>query len=372
MRARMLNRLPTIGILSIWMVCAGIVSDDSSSADELPSYSEQIPGSDLQIPMIGIAGGQAVVRTYLPMERSLEEEDRRTVMISPFWIGKYELRYTEYWQWIRHEGGGPNADRAKRTFESNVGPTAGGRNGRSKRGDHPAVGMNHWAAKRYCHWLSMLTARFYRLPTEAEWEYACRAGNDESVYPWGDDFAEADRFAVRFTGPDSNHRLAVVGTKEPNAWGIHDMIGNVEEWVADGYDPLRRMTHLSDPMIWPVTDKLSADATPVRVRMRELREDFCDGWGVAKGGSHSSRRCQQPRCFSISARTNPHLISNHLSPLPEHLQDAKDNLDSILADCVGFRIARPETVPDRERQLWHWGIYFNHEQWIDLTITPSR
>ncbi|MBN1362208.1 MAG: SUMF1/EgtB/PvdO family nonheme iron enzyme [Sedimentisphaerales bacterium] len=99
---------------------------------------------------------------------------------------------------------------------------------------HPAMGMSWHNAVTYCAWLSQKTGKEYRLPTEAEWEHAARAGTT-SVFGYGDDPNKLDEYAWFVGNVDFGPRE--VASKKPNAWGLYDMLGNVWEWVHDFYDP---------------------------------------------------------------------------------------------------------------------------------------
>jgi len=99
---------------------------------------------------------------------------------------------------------------------------------------HPAMGMTWYNAMTFCRWLSKRTGKQYRLPTEAEWEYACRAGST-SAFCAGDDPEKLKEFAWYEATADSE--TSTVAKKKPNAWGLYDMSGNVREWVFDFYSP---------------------------------------------------------------------------------------------------------------------------------------
>jgi formylglycine-generating enzyme required for sulfatase activity len=98
--------------------------------------------------------------------------------------------------------------------------------------DHPVMNVSWGDAVTFCEWLSKLEKRRYRLPTEAEWEYACRAGSP-ARYPWGDDAARRSEFA--WIGENAGNRPRAVGTRKANAFGLHDMLGNVYEYCSDHF-----------------------------------------------------------------------------------------------------------------------------------------
>jgi len=98
--------------------------------------------------------------------------------------------------------------------------------------EQPVVAVSWFEAVAYCEWLSHVTGRDYRLPTEAEWERAARGGVDGKQFPWGDDSPQSlPDYSTRWlTGPEP------VGKYAPNAFGLHDIGDNVHEWCSDWYD----------------------------------------------------------------------------------------------------------------------------------------
>jgi formylglycine-generating enzyme required for sulfatase activity len=99
---------------------------------------------------------------------------------------------------------------------------------------HPAMGITWHNAMTFCRWLSKQTGKEYRLPTEAEWEYACRAGSTDA-FGVGSDPEKLKEYAWYEETADSE--TSAVGKKKPNPWGLYDMLGNVREWVSDFYSP---------------------------------------------------------------------------------------------------------------------------------------
>ena len=100
------------------------------------------------------------------------------------------------------------------------------------RGQLPAVNLTWHDAQRYAAWLSRVTGKPYRLLTDAEFEYAARAGT-QTVYPWGDDVGKNNANCYDCGSQWSNRQTAPVGSFAANGFGLHDMVGNVFEWVED-------------------------------------------------------------------------------------------------------------------------------------------
>jgi formylglycine-generating enzyme required for sulfatase activity len=100
--------------------------------------------------------------------------------------------------------------------------------------NHPVVWVSWYNAFDFCKWLSEKEGQVYRLPTEAEWEYCCRAGTSGTRYCYGDDEAQLENYAWYVYQARGTRR---VGRKKPNDWGLYDMHGNVWEWCQDRYDP---------------------------------------------------------------------------------------------------------------------------------------
>ena len=111
------------------------------------------------------------------------------------------------------------------------------------REGHPVICITHHAAMEYCRWLSIKTGKAYRLPTEAEWEYACRAGTQDGLFLRRR--SQAARRLCLVRGQLARSMTHEVGKKKPNPWGLYDMYGNVAEWCLDHYETewLRGVLH---------------------------------------------------------------------------------------------------------------------------------
>jgi len=163
--------------------------------------------------MVEIPAGSFTMGTAQPPMEDWDEAPARCVTVQAFRISATEITNAQY------EAFDPS-HRSLRGYK-----------GFSKADDEAVVMVSWEEATAYCHWLSERTGRPFRLPTEAEWEYACRAGT-ESAYNTGDTFPESQwkvQKNTRYKEPVSLQ----VAQFEPNAWGLYDMHGNVEEWCAN-------------------------------------------------------------------------------------------------------------------------------------------
>jgi formylglycine-generating enzyme required for sulfatase activity len=237
MRAPLVILVSCAAGLGLFAACRG-----GAVVGDFVAYRTTLPGSEVGFDMVPIGGG--TFRMGSPADepgRDAAEGPQVEVRIEPFWMGRCEVTWAEYDLW--------NADEERPQSKKPDGlsrPTPAymdmtfnmGRDG------FPAICMSHTAAREYCKWLSAKTGHFHRLPTEAEWEYACRAGTT-TPYSCGADAKALDGVAwfaansARVVEEDSPAVPAYhkVGEKPANPWGLHDMHGNVAEWVADLYLP---------------------------------------------------------------------------------------------------------------------------------------
>jgi formylglycine-generating enzyme required for sulfatase activity len=207
-------------------------------------YTEKIPKTDVKFDMVAVPGGTFLMGS--PKDepgRGDDEGPQHPVRVRPFWMGKCEVTWDEYDLCWKEDPGKKQeqrdvesgkkkvtpeeADAISRPTPTYADPTFGyGHDGL------PALSITQHAAMEYCRWLSQKTGHAYRLPTEAEWEWACRAGS-KTAYSFGDKPDDLKEYAW-FAG-DSDDQPHKVGTKKPNAWGLYDMHGNVGEWCLDLY-----------------------------------------------------------------------------------------------------------------------------------------
>jgi formylglycine-generating enzyme required for sulfatase activity len=202
------------------------------------NYTETVPGSKVSFDMVAIPGGTFVMGSP-PNEpgRGADEGPQHPVQVRPFWLGKCEVTWDEYdLYWKKpEEGEKPKAvtpqDKAADAISKPTAPYVDETYNHGREG-HPAICMTHHAAMEYCRWLSLKTGKTYRLPTEAEWEYACRASTT-TPYFFGSDPKQLDDYA--WFAKNSEELTHEVGKKKPNPWGLYDVYGNVYEWCLDTY-----------------------------------------------------------------------------------------------------------------------------------------
>ncbi|MSR58016.1 MAG: formylglycine-generating enzyme family protein [Planctomycetaceae bacterium] len=213
----------------------------AKSADEMKRYTEKLVGTDVTFEMLPIPGGEFVMGSSdSEPDRGDDEGPQHTMKIAPFWMGKCEVSWDEYDIFSysldvkRRNLNGVTATDREKVADAITKPTKPYTDMTFGKGHdgNPAICMTGLAAKTYCEWLSAKTGRFYRLPTEAEWEYACRAGTT-TTYSFGDDPAQLGDYAWFIANSDEKPQK--VGKKKPNLWGLHDMHGNVSEWCLDQY-----------------------------------------------------------------------------------------------------------------------------------------
>lgn len=289
-----------------------------------------IPGTEVTFTLVYVPGG--TYRIGSAEEEAGREGDEgpiQDVVLNGFWMGQFEVSDDEFGVFRNPDrdadttavaGAVYRVDAVSRPSPPYEDP-AFGMGGAGK----PAVGMTQWAGLHYAKWLSEKTGVFFRLPSEAEWEVACRAGEDPAEMP-----ALSGRLldAAGWYDENSDLLLQEIGQKRPNAWGLHDMLGNAAEWMLDEYVPDYH-TRISETPDNPWIE-------PTRLHPRTVR-------GGDYGETAAALRCGA-RLESTTdwKRRDPQIPKSFWW-----------NTDSPF---VGFRIMAPETPPSEEDQAFFWTL----------------
>ena len=291
------------------------------------AYSESIPGSTLTIKMLPIpSGGFLMGSPETEKGRKNDESPERKVDIDPFWMASYETTWDLYRLFMAREidKKRPNPSKGNEVL-LDVDAIGGATTpyvemsfGMGTEG-YPAICMTQYAALKFCEWLSAMTGNFYRLPTEAEWEYAARAGT-QTPYSFGASTSNIDEYA--WYNGNSNGKYHKVGLKKPNPWGLYDMHGNVAEWTLDQY------------LDYNAKKTKNPWAKPMRTYPR-----------VVRGGSWKNREENLRSASRMPSKADWKMRDPQIPKSKWWLTDAP---------FVGFRIVRPYKTPGAEEQKNYW------------------
>lgn len=324
-----------------WSVALAVTPDpptpvpDSTAATEaeMKPYRQPLKPTSAAIEMVPIPGGRFLMGSpESELGRSEDEGPQVEVQIDPFWMGKYEVTWDQYDVWgertdIRlRELSGTEATEHDLQVDGVTRPTEPYTDmsfGMGK-GNRPAICMTQHAARTYCKWLSEKTGHYYRLPTEAEWEYACRAGTT-TAYSFGDDPELLEEYALYFD--NSNDEYDRVGKRKPNPWGLYDMHGNVSEWVLDQYRADRYETLAGGLVKNPL--EIPKTLYPRVVRGGNFNDDPELLRSAARVASSAEWKEQDPQ-------------------IPQSIWYHTDALG------VGFRVVRPLHEPTEEEKAAKW------------------
>lgn len=312
------------------LVCILYAHFSYSQSKSFTSYEEKIPGSDQTIKMVPIKKGSFLMGSPSNEKgRNADEGPQHKVQVDAFWMAEVEITWDLYHLFMLREiDAAQKKGVAGKEVNIDVNAVSGATTpyvemsfGMGTEG-FPAINMTQYAASKFCEWLSAMTGNYYRLPTEAEWEYACRAGST-TAYSFGKTFDRIEEYAWFIDNSKSGYHK--VGQLEPNAWGLYDMHGNVAEWTLDLYTEQGY-------------ESSSAQVNPFKKPSKTYPR-------VVRGGSWMDG----PEALRSAARLGSDKQWKMKDP-----QIPKSKWWHTDAPFVGFRIVRPFNTPDPSTQQEYW------------------
>jgi formylglycine-generating enzyme required for sulfatase activity len=276
------------------------------------SYEQTIPGTAIKFKLAPVQGGKFKMGSSISEKNREVDEAQKDVEVSSFWMSTHEVTFAEWDAYFKDNTlpQSKNIDGVTRATPQYIDLTWG----MGRDGNHPTNSMSQLASIMYCKWLYSKTGIFFRLPTEAEWEFACKGGTTGK--PVSSDPASLKEYG--YFADNSSGKFHHVEEKKANTLGLYDMLGNLAEWTLDQYDATGYgKLSTKDPLALP------ASKYP----------------RVTRGGSYLSES-KELRCANrIPSDAN----WNQRDPqIPKSKWWMTDGMD------VGFRVVRPFKQPSKE------------------------
>jgi formylglycine-generating enzyme required for sulfatase activity len=271
-----------------------VLYTEPAAVERFTDFTEYIPETGVSFEMIAIPGGTFKIGS--PESEELREADEgpiHAVEVSDFWMGKIEVTWNEYLAFFN-----ATASEGRKSLEelqrdagvdaiTGATPPWGAPDQGWGKGERPAITMSHFAAETYCQWLTKVTGKKYRLPTEAEWEYACRAGTESPYFFEGNpkDYSSFG-FMKKIFKPDTSgiNSYAIYSLNsggkthepagiKPNPFGLVNMTGNVSEFCQDWYAEDAYAAYAGDIIVDPTGPVAGTEHV---VRGGSFRSDAAD------------------------------------------------------------------------------------------------
>ncbi len=342
-------------------------------------YTVTIPGTDIQFEMVPVPGGTFKLGSPEGEESRNEDEGPQIdVIVDPMWVAKKEVTWAQYKEFMQLYGifkEFESLGKREVTEENMVDaitaptelydPTFTYEYGEEP--SQPAVTMTQYAAQQFTKWLSRVTGQQFRLPTEAEWEYAARAGTT-TPYSFGEDPEKLDEYGWYFDNSDGASAPSV-GTKKPNGFGLLDMHGSVaeltvNEYTEDGYARFDKGKPINaiDVVVWPEYSypivvrggSWEMDAEQLRSAARLASDD--EAWKEDDPNFPKSpwwftsdpSRAVGFRLFRSYKPLDQELITKFWEPTAE---DVKADIQSRMVGGRGGRGIVDETLPEAIKKM---------------------